>query len=400
MLRAEANPHGDGGGEALRTLGLDAGDPAVVVRDVLERFQRNTVTRFKPTASTPMSYTWMFRRFADQVRLDKYTRKQLAGPKGRELLLAHLASVPLKSRRVTLSGLQVVWEEGLNLPWPISRKRDFGRTLPPAGRRQTPPDADIKAWAEAVRNEKDPYLKFLVLCVLQNGWRPGNQVAHLSWKHVRYDDQGKPYAIIADGTEADFKSSSPIIAWLFPDVLEAMESWRNVSPATSPEDPILPWRGMKGQYVVDDMPDSKRTRPGTRLDGPTVRDHFHAFAAKWSLPDLSPVYFRHAVKTLCRRAGLGDPESNALVGHGLSREAGMTAVYDNPMTQAILDEQRNRIPHGPLGVLMPPEVHLVEGPEREATSVLAEYFAGKVGLMELMQRIESMKRKVDVIATR
>ncbi len=266
------------GEDKARLEGFETGGCQVRTTEILERFQRESVTRFKIGASTPKNYGWMFRRFAEDVQLEAYSKRQLASAKGRELILAHMAKVPLKSRRVVLTGIQCVWESGLGLPWPVNRKRDFGRTLPPPGRRQTPPDKYVQAWAEAVRHEKDPYLKAMVLLTMQYGWRPENELGRLRRRHLRYDASGKLHAVVADATDADFKGSSPIVAWLTPDAVDALDVWLTVAPNASPEDPILPWRGKRGDV-----------QPKRVLKGENVRGYFEAFARKWSLPRLMPV---------------------------------------------------------------------------------------------------------------
>src|SRR5207247_7197755 len=132
------------------------------------------------------------------------------------------------------------------LPGPINRKRDFGKTLPPTGSREPPPDADVAPWAEAIEHERDPYMRLLVLCILQFGWRPENQVGRLKWRNVRYDPQGRPCAIVARGTEEGFKSASAVVAHLPADVVDALAAWKEKSPNVSPDARIFPWRGVTG----------------------------------------------------------------------------------------------------------------------------------------------------------
>jgi len=350
----------------------------VSVEAILERFERGTVVRFTPEAQTRRTYPACFKRFAKDVGLETYSRRQLAGPKGRELLLAHLAKIPVRSRRVVHSALKCVWMEGLGLPWPIDLKRDFGKTLPQTRRRESPPEKDILAWARALQNETDPYVKVLVGALLEYGWRPENQLGRLRRKHIVYEN-GEPYAIVADGVEAGFKSAAPIIAWITPDFRDALKRWFETCHG-SPEDPILPWRGLRGEIA-----------PTRRLQAKAVRAELRAFAKKWGIPYLAPVYFRHAVKTMLRKAGMSDPAMSAWQGHKAT-EGGMRAVYDNPSKEALLDEQASTVPRGPLSVLKPPEVKIVNGPETEALALLRAYLDGELGLMDLMSKIEGIKR--------
>ncbi len=67
-------------------------------------------------------------------------------------------------------------------------------------------------------------------------------------------------------------------------------------------------------------------------------------------------------------------------------------MYDNPAQEALLDEQAQVMPRGPLGVLTPPDVQIVEGPEREGMAVLLDYFAGRIGLMDVLKKLEGLKQ--------
>jgi hypothetical protein len=77
--------------------------------------------------------------------LARYSRRQLASAKGKELILAHMTQVPLPSRRVVLAGIKCVWEEEVRLPWTINVRRDFRHRLPPVGGRETPLDEGCAA---------------------------------------------------------------------------------------------------------------------------------------------------------------------------------------------------------------------------------------------------------------
>ena len=94
-----------------------------------------------------------------------------------------------------------------------------------------------------------------------------------------------------------------------------------------------------------------------------------------------------------RKSGLSDPAIAAWQGHNPPRDGSMKNCYDNPGVEALLDEQSHTIPRGPLGLLTSPEVTLVEGPEREAVEVVADYLSDRIGLIEVLSRLETLKRK-------
>ncbi len=369
-----ADPLGERGDEAHQD-DLDASDSLVNVEDILERFARNTTARFKDGGTTRETYTWMFRRFATRMGLARYSRRQLASEKGRELILTHMAQVPLPSRRVVLAGIKCVWEEGIRLPWPVNVRRDFGHTLPPVGGRETPPDEDIKPWSEAARNESDSYLKAYVLCLLQYGWRDTNQLGRLRWRDLRTD----LHAVIANGTQAGFKTHSWIVAYLYPDVETALSAWKQASKAIAPEDYIFPWRTTKGEI--------EWSRPLNRDAPPRF---LRAFEAKWNLKHLPPVSFRHWVKTTCRR--LSDPAIAALQGHKPPKDSSMRNTYDTPGIDRILDERRTEFPNGPLAIFQAIVVEGVSENQAELQAIV-EWKSGRIKMSELMDRLDALQRK-------
>ena len=224
----------DGTGDNARTLEGD--EHPLRVAEALQRFRQQTRTRLKVDSAE--DYLQAFRRFAKNVDLESYTRRQLGGPKGRMLILSHLDKVPRPSWRWVVAALKPVWTYGLNLPWPIDSKRDLPK-LPRVRRRQSPPDAQIKTWAKTLVNERDPYIRLLWLLLAQHGWRPSH-VCRLKWRNVQYNDQGKPVAIVADGVQESFKTCSPVAARLAPDVVEALQQWKEKAETPSLDGPILP----------------------------------------------------------------------------------------------------------------------------------------------------------------
>ncbi len=371
------NPSGDGESGNAKHLGILAAEAPLRFVEIAERFRNNTRLRFKPGATTPRYYLHSFERLWNHAKLEGKTRRQIAGKRGRDAILRFMETVPVKSRRTLLAALECVWVEGLEAPWPINRRRDFGKTLPSIGTRDTPPDGDVRPWAEAAWKEPDPFVKLLTLLILQFGWRPENQVGHLRWRNVRYTDEGQPYAIVAKGDVEAFKSSSGIIAKLPPDVVDALEDWKRLCDIVSPDAPILA-KAPRGANVA---------KP---LDGDRIRRILDAFERRWGLKHLAPALFRHWVKTTCRR--LSDPALAALQGHAPPKDGSMRNVYDTPSIERILDEQATEFPHGALGVFRPVTVSLA--PEYQAElHAIADWKAGRLNLFELMGRLESLHRK-------
>ncbi|MFH1579808.1 MAG: site-specific integrase [Thermoplasmatota archaeon] len=358
------------------TWTLEGDDNPLRVSEVMERFRQQTRTRLK--ADSQREYLQAFRRFAKDADLESYTRRQLSGPKGRTIILAHLESVPKPSWRWVVAALKPVWTYGLNLPWPIDSKRDLPK-LPRVQRRQSPPDAQVKTWTKALANERDSYLRLLWLLLAQHGWRPSH-VCRLKWRNVQYDDQGKPVSIVADGVRESFKTGSPVAARLAPDVVEALQRWRENAGTTSLDGPILPWRSVKGRLVS--------SRVQTRA---TFIEHWKRLERKWNLPHLSPTYLRHWVATTSRRVGLSKQATAYLMGHDPTQGGAMVDWYDAPQLQDVFDEQAAKLPYGPLGFLEPPTVELEGGLSKEVVSLVSAYLAGQTGTMEFATTMEKVR---------
>lgn len=366
--------HGTGEDEIGRET--DEANGPVNISAVVERFVEETRARLK--ADTQTQYASAFRRFARHASLDKISRRQLATAKGRKLLLEYLRSLPRISCRARIAHLKAVWVFGLNLPWPIDTKRDFGR-LPKANRRTTPPDRTIAVWGEKISHEPDLRLRLQWTLIAQHGWR-SSHLTHLRWRNVRFDDAGKPSSIVADGTQEGFKTSAPIAARLAPDVIEALDAWRKVGREPLPEWPIFPSGETPGPRMYNG-------RTGTLL----IRRHFLRLEKRWKLPPLRPVDVRHWVAKACREAGLSKQASAYLMGHDPTQGGSMRDWYDNPQIEDILAEQAMKLPYGPLNALGGASVELTEGLPSDAVALMQDYMKGKIGTMEFATKAEAFR---------
>lgn len=346
----------------------------------LERFAENARARLRP--QTIAVYKTVFRGFAGHADLEGIDKRRLKGKAGKKLLLAYLdEKVPLKSRRTVLAELKTVWTLGLDLPWPIDPRRDIGR-LPKTGRAETPPDATVKAWDDALVRDPDPYNRLAWLLVGQHGWRPSH-LERLRWDHVKRDADGNPYAIQADGADAGFKTHAPIAARLAPDIAEAINAWRKKAPDTSPGAPLLPYRTPSGK------PDARR-----EMGKDVLLRRWRDFQARYGLPPLTPKQVRHWVASACREAGLSRQASAYLMGHDPTAGGAMRDWYDNPGLEPIFAEQVKCLPYGALGKLRAPQVRLAGGdlPE-ESLEILRAFFAGKMGAYDLGPKLEAVRMK-------
>ncbi len=65
--------------------------------------------------------------------------------------------------------------------------------------------------------------------------------------------------------------------------------------------------------------------------------------------------------------------------------------YDNPRLEDIFDEQALRLPNGPLGLLQPPEVKLVEGFSPKELELIRALKAKKIGTMKFLAQWEELE---------
>ena len=329
----------DGESETADIADIINGDLSVNVDQIIKNFKRLAAPRLRGT--TPKMYESVFRQFANAVNLEEYTKRQLAGNKGRELLLQYLldkSMVPEPSKGKQYAALKCVWIEGLNLAYPITR-RHLGE-LPPVQRRQSPRDSQVLPWVKAIEHEEEPYLKVLALIIFQLGIRPSHACL-FRWEHIGFGQDGKPETIITTGREPGNKHMTPVKARLPQDLSDTLMKLKKIVPDSLPENPILPHRMANGQ-----LERNVAMKP----------EHFsiqwRRFERKHLLSHLRPVDLRHWVATTCRRAGLSLAARNALQGHKFNGE-NQGERYDNPQDIDILDEQARVLPYGPIGFICP-----------------------------------------------
>lgn len=345
---------------------------------VLERYSQHPTIRMKASRER---YAHQFKRFAKRVEVEKYSRRQLAGPKGKLLILEYVASLPLRSRRPILSGLASVWKIGLNLPWPIDVKVDVGK-LPKTRRDLTPQDSTVKAWYEKLLHEPHVYPRTLWLLMAQLGLRP-HTVARLRWCHVRYDEQGAPCEIRANGADEGFKTFADIACHLPPDLADALVQLRKLFKDCSEADPILPW--MDGWQKVE------HSRQATRA---LYARHWERIRLRYGLPKLRMKDLRHWVASQCRDSGLSEQARAYMQGHE-QPIGNMGEAYDNRSVEINLARQTERLPRGPLGIFERPDLELVATLPSELVTVLIGYHDGKVTLREVDDRLEVWRVKTN-----
>ncbi|HKZ58480.1 MAG TPA: hypothetical protein VJ547_01360 [Candidatus Thermoplasmatota archaeon] len=351
-------------------------DSLVDTAKIIARF--NDMTRARLKESTRHQYAMTWRRFAESVEVERYTRRQLAGSKGRELLLNYLETQKKPSWRTLIAHLKSLWIDGMGSDFPLT-KRDLPK-LPRVGRRRTPRGDRVRPWAEAMEKQPDNYLRVIWLHIGQLGLRPSH-LGNLYWSDVTRNPEGKPYAIDADGSNHRFKTHARVRAWLPPDMAAALATWEAETPERGEDKAILPWKDRHGNW-----------HRGERLTNKRVGYLWEQFEETWGLPHVNRAELRHYVKTAGHDARMDEVALAYMQGH---EPEGMGGQYDNPEDpETIYDRQRSALPKGPLGTLKP-LVTLQSGANVDGASanLLAEYLRGEMSTREFSDRVEALRLK-------
>jgi len=324
-------------------------DSLVDVEAVIIRFQQ---TRRGLKARTKEQYAKRFRYFNKSVSLSKYSKRQLKGKTGRELILRYLDSIPARSRRCVVAFLRPVWVYGLQLDWPIDQLRDLDKQ-PPTKIILSPENSVVNEWAASLAKETDIFVKTIITLGLQFGWRPSH-IARIKWGHILSSESLNITYLLAEGADNDFKTNAPIIAYLPESTLNLLNEWKAQHPNPKPDAFIFPWRGYDHIHAEGNTPGQYRLtfKSGQRMDEERISGFWMKFAKKWHIPPLTPRNCRHWVATTTRRAGLSAQAAALIMGHDISNiQDGMRAVYDTPHINEWLQEQTQILPKGCLGTL-------------------------------------------------
>ena len=332
------------------------GDSSMNYNLVVNRFRQNSRDL---SASSIRNYLSTFENITEVEHLKQYTPKQLAGAKGREIIINYVLDkdkVPVKSQKSKIAGIKAIWLRGMGIPFPCA-KWDFGR-LPDTGRRNSPRTSDVKPHIVAVEHEEEPYLKSLVLFIIFFGIRPSHACL-FRWSHVEYRD-GRPYSIITTGLEPGNKCKVPVVLWIPQILADALLTLKKEIPDAMIDDPILPHRKKSGEYDVH-----------TPMINNQFLNQWNRFERKHNLKHWSPVYLRHFHTTMCA----GVFKGRKTVGKAMRGQKydirDMEEVYDNPDQLCIIEEQEKKLPNGIIGLVDPKNVELEEIPAELSNALLA-----------------------------
>jgi len=392
---------GESGKNTVDSVNED--DQPLNIEKILLRFDEIGKNRYR--GDTPMAYKRWFKRFADHADLQKYTRRQIAGPLGKRLILDFLSTVRKRSQKVANYGIKSVWRRGLNLPYPVEADIDLDRPPKPMPR-SVPPDSIIREWAQKLNNENDAYYRAFWLVETNYGWRP-QAICKMKWRNVEWDENGRPVRFIGDGAKEIYKNNSAIVAVIFPEIAGALMDLRKMPGYDpSPEKPIFPYRYLaKGSFTTSDAITTKKTsarkHPYKVRNTPTeqrtcnLRIHWDYLRKKHGLPKLRMCDVRHWVSKTCKRAGLTEQDRDvvcALMGHDPDPGSNMQNWYSAKTVEEIIDLQLMRLPNGPLGMLFA-DVQMSSDIPPELATLWLSYSNGQICTFDLVREIETLKNR-------
>jgi hypothetical protein len=212
------------------------------------------------------------------------------------------------------------------------------------------------------------------------GHRP-NTIVKLKWRHVRYDEDGRPCEIRLNGADERTKRDADVAWWLPPEVAETLVELRKMLPGCGENDPILPWMDGWGDIQIH-----------KEMTENHLRYHWERLRAKYNLPKLTMRDVRHWVDGQCIDARLEEQARAYLMGHEQPiRDMG--DLYNNRPVEMNLARQQAKFPHGPLGVFLKVEAELVSEIPDDLITALLGYRDGKVKSTELLDRLETWRLK-------
>jgi hypothetical protein len=368
------------GGEARRLSELPWDTP-LKLAEVKARFEAMTAARLT-RGKTREEYWRRFRAFAECEGLGQYTKRQLAGDKGRELLIRHYAHISERSRPFVLSGIKKVWTRGIGLPWPLE-KDDLPRPARP--RRGVAPRREyVERWIEAARREPDAYARSWLMVELNGGLRPIDQQAELRMEDLVFNAAEEPIGIHAQAADHGFKRDADIRQCLPSEVAAALKDWLKEHPAPSAKAYVWPWRGMKpglGKRHID--------ANGINTDD-TISRMRRNFVDQNRLPWLTSKDMRHFVRTVLNDSGMKKVERHYYQGHAFN-PADMDERYGDKPAEETFDAQRHYLPQGILGTFLriAPTDQGVPGEVREIWSRL---LAGELESSEAAEVLRGLAR--------
>jgi len=208
-----------------------------------------------------------------------------------------------------------------------------------------------------------------------------NTVVKLKWRHIRYDEQGRPTEIRLNGADERTKRDADVAWWLPPEVSKTLIELRTMLREPGENDPILPWMdGWGNIHQHEEMTENH------------LRSHWERLRTKYNLPKLTMRDVRHWVSAQCKDARLEEQARAYLMGHE-QPIYDMGDAYDNRPVETNLARQQEKFPNGPLGLFSKVEAEFVNEIPDDLMTALLGYREGNVKATELLDKLETWRLK-------
>ena len=372
------NPGGTGG-EAQHVEPIPWDEP-LRLDPIKQRFEVMTAARLTRN-KTRASYWACFETFAECEKIARFSRRQLAGKKGRELLIAHYPHIGEPMRVFALAGIKKVWTRGLELPWPVCRD---DLPAPRRSRREAAPRREfVEQWVNASRSETDPYVKSWLLVEENGGLRPIDQAAELRIEDLLFganDDLIGIHARAAD--HPGFKRDADIRQSLPPEVALALRSWLAAHPSPGPGAYVWPWRHRTGRLDVGRMATEE-----------SIRRMRKAFARRHGLPWLTSKAMRHFVRTVLNSSVRDKVVRSYYQGHTPDLSDMDERYGDHETPEGTFEVQRRSLLAGVLGTFLRTEPEH-DGTPAELRDIWNKVLTGDLDPLEAASALKDLARSV------
>ena len=351
-----------------------------IIERIIERHNANRIL-----LKSKKTYTDVFKNFVRVMNLEDVTLRVLK-KNLKPLVLAYLNTKEKCSYHKLISGLKSCCEYGLEIPWPISMKRDIGR-LPRTRIKVTPRDAVIDGWLKKLPLVDDPYDRLFLGMHFEYGFRSHSHFAYLRWRHILWEI-GEPTRIIAQ--DDAFKTTSPIVADIPPYLRDLIKRWHDATSFKSDDDWIFPWRSLKGWIGTIEYEGKRRhvnlakCREYSRA---SIRDYWRGLQRRLNAPALSPGRCRAWCKTTMRRAGV--PWKLIEIRQGRDPQE----PYDECNVDDDIADLRKLLPNGILGFHGSTENQIVDGVPSQWIELYPRLMRGEVKPSEIMDLVFELQQK-------
>jgi hypothetical protein len=207
----------------------------------------------------------------------------------------------------------------------------------------------VKPWIDAVLTEPDAYRKVLVMSVMEFGWRPDHLYKLLN-ADLKYDENGEPSSIEANGEERDFKNRADVACSLPLEYGACLKEYLKLRDEVKPSDWLFCYRDAKGRLDTRRQLDFKCL---AREWGEFIEDHNKLLTDEKKLQRLLPTGFRHWV-CLVHEQELGSEKigysaSAYITGHSQTQvksDPSYRGYYAHRMIEDALEFQKRKLPDG------------------------------------------------------